>query len=141
MKLKGKKGEFYFHSTCGWLGYGDGRVVEAGTTYEMFRWGQSARNTNPKLCSVGMHGCKYLDGLRKWGLHYEQLYLCVVQLIGDVRHGNKGSKSVARKRKVVAMRTLTDKDRLYLLYTNGLRSEDVARWVMNSKRSLPKPRP
>lgn len=147
MKLRGRKGEFYFHTLgpLGRLSHGDGRTPKVGEWLKARRmvensWGHY-RNygmvTQPEECEPGMHACKQFAGTRIWGYPHEGMFLCVVQLKGKVRHF-ENHKSVALERKIVAKRRVGVA--ITWAEVQGLRSEDVARWVMNPKLSWPKRR-
>lgn len=148
MKLRGRKGEFYFHrlESTGRLGHGDGRIPVVGVWMRAKRtcrigagvW-SSVDVTNPRHCAPGMHACRFFEGLTEWGWPRQGTYLCVVKLKGRVQHHlGKAGKSVGRDRMIVAKR-LVPYD-LTLDAVAGLRSEDVARWIMNPKLSWPKRR-
>lgn len=144
MKLRGKKGEFYFHTVRPNKKLKrDGREVKTGEKlYFKYPDGKEAVNGSiPVPCGAGMHGCSTFRGVQWWGDFADGYYLCVVKLGGKVRHSSNKQKSVATWREVVGMREMSLRDSSYLRFQQGLRSEDVARWVLNPKLSLPKPRP
>lgn len=144
MKLKGKKGEFYFHTLChgGRLANGDGRSPELGEWLRaryMYKdksgvWRDCGAVSNPEECNPGMHACKTNLGIQLWGKTYGGAILCVVKLRGKVKHF-KDDKSVALERKIVAMRKIPNAANF-----RGIRSEDLARWVFNHKLNWPKVR-
>lgn len=105
MKIKPFNGEVYFHVLSSTRSLMDGRVVEPGHTYHATKpnpryfpasipmW----KENKPTLCFWGMHASE--------GLFYDvncSSWICLVRLWDNVKHSP--SKSVAQRRKVIAMR-------------------------------------
>lgn len=105
MKIKPFNGEVYFHVLGSTRRLMDGRIVKPGHTYHATKpdplyyvdrtllW----KNNQPTLCAWGMHASE--------GLFYDvdcSSWICLVRLWGNVTHSP--SKSVAQRRKVIAMR-------------------------------------
>ena len=107
MKIKPFKGQVYFHVLESNRILMDGRVVVPGRTYhatkptyiyeqDRLTW-TAYKNGIPTQCAWGMHASN--------GFFYDAVrgsWICLVRLWGSVNHSE--SKSVAQRRKVIAMR-------------------------------------
>ena len=107
MKIKGVRGELYFHilQPDRKLRYGDNRVVEPGVELKAKsqRTSKGTPRKVPMKCKFGMHGCTTAASpeLAEFWTDY---WICIVRLWGNVR--TFGDKSAALRRKVVAMRQI-----------------------------------
>ena len=109
MKLKGYRGEIYFHILCPnrRLTYGDERLVEPGRELKARKVGQfPSKSKRPVLCEYGMHACKDFNDTLRYRSASEGSWICLVRLNTEVIHDK--NKSVALRRKVVAMRKFGD---------------------------------
>lgn len=129
MKIKGVRGELYFHVLRHnrRLRYGDGRVVEPGS--ELKAKTQYTTNGTPlKIpieCQFGMHGCTTAASSALAGFFPDD-WICIVRLWGNVR--TFGNKSAALRRKVVAMRQIGEDGSYPPARWDGDR--EVYNWVM-----------
>lgn len=105
MKIKGVRGELYFHilQPDRKLQFGDNRVVEPGSELKakVQYTAKGAPRKVPAECQFGMHGCANVSSYELYAFHRD-CWICIVRLWGNVR--NFGDKSAALRRKVVAMR-------------------------------------
>jgi len=104
-----ENGELYFHilrsDRC--LSYGDNREVVPGREMKARRvtsHREGVFDGNPILCSYGMHASINIQDAVKYKRLESGVWICLVRLNTKVVHGN--DKSVALRRKVVAMRQL-----------------------------------
>lgn len=129
MKIKGVRGELYFHvlGPDRKLRYGDGRVVEPGSELKA-KTKYTTKNTPRKIpmeCKFGMHGCTTAASPALEGF-WTDYWVCIVRLWGNVR--TFGNKSAALRRKVVAMRQVGVDGEYPPSRWNG--DEEVYNWVM-----------
>lgn len=105
MKIKGVRGELYFHilQPDRKLRYGDNRVVEPGVELKAKsqRTSKGTPRKVPMKCKFGMHGYTTAASYAR-GAFLDYRWICIVRLWGNVR--TFGDKSAALRRKVVAMR-------------------------------------
>lgn len=129
MKIKGVRGELYFHvlQPSRKLKYGDERVVEPGSELKAKtqRTSKGTIRKVPMECQFGMHGCITAASFALEGF-YGGCWLCIVRLWGNVR--TFGDKSAALRRKVVAMRQIGANGEYPPSRWNG--DEEVYNWVM-----------
>lgn len=135
MKLKGYRGELYFHvvEDDRRLGFGDGRLVEPGVELkakdEQKRIGNRLRSRKvPVECSFGMHGCSNWQDLRDNIFPSHGRWVCLVRL--NTRLRNFSTRHAALRRKVVAMRRVGYSFAYSGFLSRDARSEDVAQWIL-----------
>lgn len=135
MKLKGYRGELYFHvvEDNRRLGFGDGRLVEPGVELRAKdrkkRIGNRLRSRKvPVECSFGMHGCSNWQDLRDNIFPSHGKWVCLVRLNTKVRKFD--TKHAALRRKVVAMRMVDNSFFSCGFDSWNVRSEDVAQWIL-----------
>ena len=129
MKIKGVRGELYFHvlQPNRRLRYGDGRVVEPGSELKA-KTQYTTKGTPRKIpmeCQFGMHGCTTAASSALEGF-WTGYWICIVRLWGNVR--TFGDKSAALRRKVVAMRQIGEDGDYPPARWYG--DEEVYNWVM-----------
>lgn len=116
MKLKGYRGEFYFHvlSSDRKLGYGDGRIVVPGKELKAKKTSRQLAcgiragivPDEPIQCKYGMHGCSTARKLKKCARLDVGKWICLVRLNTRLKHFR--NKHAALRRKVVFMRQVDD---------------------------------
>lgn len=129
MKIKGVRGELYFHvlQPNRRLRYGDGRIVKPGSELKA-KTQYTTKDTPRKVpmeCQFGMHGCTSAASLSLGGF-FGDSWICIVRLWGNVRTFN--DKSAALRRKVVAMRQIGANGEYPPSRWDG--DEGVYNWVM-----------
>lgn len=102
MRVKGVRGELYFHilESDRKLQYGDRREVVPGKELKM----PGSDRLKPVLCERGMHASKEINDARQYSYIKPEKWVCIVRLNTNVIHDF--DKSVAKRRIVVAMRQI-----------------------------------
>ena len=124
MRVKGVRGELYFHilDSDRKLKYGDGREVVPGKELKM----PGSDHFFPIMCFKGMHASKGIRGARTYAIIVPGSWVCIVRLNTNVI--NHYDKSVASRRTVVAMRQVKTRRHAnsYIFWS----SELTYKWVM-----------
>lgn len=102
MRVKGVRGELYFHilDSDRKLKYGDGREVVPGKELKM----PGSDKLKPVLCIIGMHASKEIVCARQYMRPRPGTWICIVRLNTNLIHDR--DKSVGARRTVVAMRQI-----------------------------------
>ena len=139
MKVKGVRGELYFHvvNEDRRLGHGDNRLVVPGKELKARasrNWDGNLR-LEPVECKHGMHGCKSINSYEMFRL-CPRWWLCIVRLRCNVRRF--GFKSAGMRREVVAMRQYNPKEGPPCGVKKFKNNTEAYNWVMEHPWGGPK---